>query len=74
MSANIVRLNESQVTTAAAMLARAFHNDPLMRYTIPDPKERARLLPAMYATMIRFGMLAGEVYATADALHDSRSG
>ena len=49
------------------MLARAFHDDPLMRYTIPDPDERARLLPAMYATMLRFGMLAGEVYATADA-------
>ncbi len=50
------------------MLARAFLDDPLMRYTIPDPDERARLLPAMYATMLRFGMLAGEVYATAGAL------
>ena len=51
---------------AGAMLARAFHDDPLMRYTIPDPDERARLLPAMYESMIRFGMLAGEVHATAD--------
>lgn len=68
MSANIVRLAESQMPAAASILARAFHNDPLMRYAIPDPDERARLLPAMYATMLRFGMLAGEVYATADAL------
>ena len=68
MSANIVRFTESQIPAAAAMLARAFHDDPLMRYTIPDPDERARLLPAMYATMLRFGMLAGEVYATAGAL------
>jgi len=68
VSANIVRLTESQIPAAAAMLARAFHDDPLMRYTIPDPDERARLLPAMYATMLRFGMLAGEVYATAGAL------
>ena len=50
------------------MLARAFHDDPLMRYTIPDPAERGRLLPALYATMLRFGMLAGEVYATSDTL------
>ena len=68
MSANIVRLTESQIPAASAMLARAFHDDPLMRYTIPDPDERARLLPATYATMLRFGMLAGEVYATAGAL------
>src|SRR5258705_1348495 len=51
---------------AAMMLARAFHDDPLMRYAIPDPDERARLLPALYERMIRFGMLAGEVYATGD--------
>jgi ribosomal protein S18 acetylase RimI-like enzyme len=68
VSAKILRLGESQVPGAAQMLARAFHDDPLMRYTIPDPNERARLLPAMYATMIRFGMLAGEVYATSDTL------
>src|ERR1700674_2000388 len=68
VSANIVRLTEPQIPAAAAMLARAFHDDPLMRYTIPDPDERARLLPPMYATMLRFGMLAGEVHATADAL------
>jgi len=49
---------------AAAMLARAFHDDPLMRYAIPDPDERARLLPPLYERMIRFGMLAGEVHAT----------
>jgi GNAT superfamily N-acetyltransferase len=67
VDAKIVRLGESQIPVAAQMLARAFHDDPLMRYTIPDPAERARLLPAMYATMLRFGMLAGEVYATADA-------
>jgi GNAT superfamily N-acetyltransferase len=52
---------------AAATLARAFHGDPLMQYAIPDPQKRARLLPAVYERMIRFGMLAGEVYAAADA-------
>ncbi len=66
MSANIVRLTESQMPAAAAMLARAFHDDPLMRYAIPNPDERARLLPPLYERMIRFGLLAGEVYATAD--------
>jgi ribosomal protein S18 acetylase RimI-like enzyme len=39
-----------------------------MIYTIPDASERARLLPDMYARIVRFGYLAGEVYATAGAL------
>lgn len=66
MSAKIARLPDSQISATAATLARAFHDDPLMRYTIPDPAERARLLPAVYAPMIRFGFLAGETYAAAD--------
>ncbi len=68
MSANPVRLTGSQIPAAAATLARAFHDDPLMVYAIPDPSERARLLPDVYARMIRFGFLAGEVYVTAGAL------
>ncbi|MGB6552296.1 MAG: GNAT family N-acetyltransferase [Candidatus Binataceae bacterium] len=67
MSAKIVRLPESQISAAAATLARAFHDDPLMVYTIPDPADRARMLPGVYAPMIRFGFLAGEIYATASA-------
>ncbi len=68
MSAEIVRLADSQIPAAAATLARAFHDDPLMVYAIPDQAERARLLPDVYARMVRFGTLAGEVYATASAL------
>jgi GNAT superfamily N-acetyltransferase len=68
VSAEIVRLADSQIPAAAATLARAFHDDPLMVYAIPDPAARARLLPDVYARMIRFGILTGEVYATADTL------
>ncbi len=68
MSANLVRLGDAQIPAAAATLARAFHDDPLMLYAIPDPAERARLLPEVYARMVRFGTLAGEVYVTAGAL------
>jgi ribosomal protein S18 acetylase RimI-like enzyme len=68
VSAKIVRLTDSQIPAAAATLARAFQDDPLMAYAIPDPAERALLLPGVYARMIRFGSLAGEIYATAGAL------
>ena len=38
-----------------------------MVYAIPGAAERARLLPDVYARMIRFGCLAGEVYAAVGA-------
>ena len=66
--AKIVRLTDPQIPAAAATLARAFHDDPLMIYAIPDPADRMRLLPDMYARMIRFGTLAGEVHVTASTL------
>ena len=69
MSREIVRVAvESQVAQAAAILGRAFQNDPLMVYTIPDAAERARMLPEFYFRMLRFGVLAGEVYATASPM------
>jgi ribosomal protein S18 acetylase RimI-like enzyme len=68
VSAEIVRLVDSQIPAAGATLARAFLDDPLMVYTIPDAAERARLLPDVYARMIRFGCLAGAVYTTAGTI------
>ncbi len=68
MPKEIVRLADSQIVTAAAVFARAFREDPLMVYTIPDRAERARLLPEVYVRMIRFGHLAGEVHATVGAI------
>ena len=68
VTAKIVRLADSQIPAAAATLARAFHDDPLMIYAIPDAAERKRLLPDVYARMIRFGTLTGEVYVTAETI------
>jgi len=68
VSSTTIRLAGAQIPEAAATLARAFNDDPLMVYAIPDPSERARLLPDVYARMVRFGLLAGEVHVTAGAL------
>jgi len=65
---DIVPVVESQIGQAAAILGRAFQNDPLMLYAIPDAAERARMLPEFYIRMLRFGILAGEVYTTAGAM------
>ncbi len=61
-------VREAQVGDAAAILGRAFQNDPLMAYAISDAAERARMLPEFYIRMLRFGVLAGEVYTTAGAM------
>ncbi|HXW83173.1 MAG TPA: GNAT family N-acetyltransferase [Candidatus Binataceae bacterium] len=64
MSPKILSLEQSQIGSAAAMFARAFQDDPLMAYALPDPRERAQRLPEFYSRMVRFGGLAGEVLTT----------
>lgn len=60
----IVPLKESQIELASAVLARAFQNDPMMVYTIPDADDRRRQLPEFYTRMVRFGFLSGEFFTT----------
>ena len=61
-------LDESQVAEASHVLSRAFHDDPLQTYVFPDPAQRAALSPAHFAPLIRYGLLAGEVWTTAGAV------
>lgn len=49
----------ADVRELAATVARAFHDDPVMMWMLPDDSARARGLPRMFATMTRFHFLAG---------------
>jgi len=60
---NLVRLKKSQIKPAAEMLAKAFQDDPLFAYFIPDASERKDKLPYFLQFPIRYGVLHGEVYA-----------
>ena len=60
---NLVRLKKSQIKPAAEMLARAFQDDPLFAYFIPDASERKDKLPYFFQFPIRYSVLYGEVYA-----------
>jgi ribosomal protein S18 acetylase RimI-like enzyme len=64
-SFEIVPLREADLPLAAVALSRAFHDDPLQVYTLPDPAERAALSPALFAAALRYGLLFGEVLTTA---------
>lgn len=48
----------------SALLARAFQDDPLMRYAMPDASQRTRLLPYLIGLNVRYALRYGEVYAT----------
>lgn len=61
----LARVGSAQVPRVAALLARAFEDDPLMDYAMPDPAARARLLPKLIGLNVRYGQRYGEVYATA---------
>jgi len=61
---NLVRLTKSQVKPACKMLARAFQDDPLCTYWIPDARKREDLLAPIFEVIIRYGVSYGRVYAT----------
>ena len=60
-----VRLPAAQIPAAGAVLARAFDDDPMTIYIVPDDDHRARALPAMFTVGTRLGHRFGEVYTTA---------
>lgn len=64
----VIPLRDDQVDEAARVLARAFHNDPLQTYVLPEPDDRARVSPAHFAALLRYGRQYGEVLTTAGAI------
>jgi ribosomal protein S18 acetylase RimI-like enzyme len=61
-----VRLTSSQRDAAVGVAARAFFDDVLHSYVIPDPRERVRALPGVCSFAITHAMVHGEVYTTRD--------
>jgi ribosomal protein S18 acetylase RimI-like enzyme len=64
-AADLTHIHLPDVPRIAALLARAFQDDPLMRYAIPDAGQRRALLPWLVGLNVRYGCRYGEVYATA---------
>jgi ribosomal protein S18 acetylase RimI-like enzyme len=65
---DLIRLDRSQLKPAAAIMARAFHDDPASVYFFPDASERSSKLPYVFRLLIGYGLLYGEVYATSPNL------
>jgi len=66
-----VRLAGGQVAASAAVLARAFADDPFFTHALPDPVERKRLMLPFMTAWTRYGLLFGVVDVTAGPVEAS---
>ena len=57
----VATLAPANAASAAAVLARALHCDPMMVYLLPDPDRRARLLPRFLGALQRYCLRYGTV-------------
>jgi ribosomal protein S18 acetylase RimI-like enzyme len=65
MPPTVLLLPASQIPPAAALLARAFHDDPFFTFALPDPARRRQVLPWFYEKFLQYGQRFGQVYTTA---------
>jgi ribosomal protein S18 acetylase RimI-like enzyme len=66
-SVTIAPLHESQIEAAGEALGRAFFDDPLQTYLLPNDEDRRRLSAPIFSRLIRYGYLFGEVLTTPDS-------
>jgi ribosomal protein S18 acetylase RimI-like enzyme len=59
-----IQLEPSQSRRAAALLARAFHDDPLYRLTLPDEGKRASALTWLFEKVMHYCILYGRTFTT----------
>lgn len=60
----VVPLSHAQVDQASAVLCRAFYDDPLVAYVVPDESRRAQVLPSFYSIVVRYALRYGAIYTT----------
>lgn len=65
---NLILLEENQIIPAAKVLARAFHDEPLMAYLLPDAKTRDEMGADFFGFMLRYVIFFGEAYAPSSNL------
>lgn len=65
MNHDTIQLTTKDLDWASALLGRAFMNDPMLTYIIPEQHRRTYLVPWFVKTSLVYGCLYGEAYATA---------
>ena len=60
----IVPLEAHQLSRAYEVMGRAFQDDQLLKYLVPDDAKRARLAPSFVGMVVRYCSSYGEVHTT----------
>jgi len=68
METRTLRLQDAQLAEASQVLARAFFDDPMTIYVLPDDEQRRSILPAFMEAGARICLPHGEVYTTPGAV------
>lgn len=61
-----VRATIADLPTLSHTLARAFHDDPVLSWVVPDPKLRRTRLPAVFETFAEIYLTHDETYLAGD--------
>jgi hypothetical protein len=64
----LLRLSKKHIKPASYVLSRAFQNDPLLRWQIPDDNKRFSKINYFWELSLRIGLKYGEVYGTSEDL------
>lgn len=64
METRALRLQQPQLAESAEVLARAFFDDPMTMYMLPDESQRRAILPSFMQAGATICMQHGEVYTT----------
>jgi GNAT superfamily N-acetyltransferase len=71
MESRVLRLQDAQLADASQVLARAFFDDPMMTYIMPDDAQRKGILPLFMQAGTRICLPHGECYTTPGSIHGS---
>ncbi len=65
---NTIRARPDQLRESGAVLARAFDDDPMMTYILPDDAARMKSGAWFFTAAAKYGNKFGEIYTTADGV------
>jgi len=65
---SLINLSEKHIKPASLVLSRAFQNDPVIRWQIPEANKRLIKAHYIFEIMLRIGIKYGEVYGTSENL------
>jgi len=64
----LIKLSKKHIKSASMVLSRAFQNDPMLRWQIPDVNKRLTKLHKFWRLTLNIGIKYGEVYGTSEDL------